>query len=439
MSIVRFYSDGYKYLSNQNVVDFFEERTHLHLLNYASSDVTYKLAQLQSLLEQYILKRMNIETIELKQDYSHNDNEIAKIIELLCTIHPYYRYEPSKVITNTIGKYFNNLLVFWGCNKDYEFRRIDKKQYLFILSRLFKDFFKFPEKSPEYFYSKYELRVGFDKSGNIEDQNIEDPFVYGYQKKEPKIFYEEIYTQEVINEMLFWILDSSTQSLKDLPVFQRAWLYGALTELTHGSSKIKIKKELTLIPDFTNKVSEVEFLFEPFCDIGRINEKCIDGSTKLSKALAAVAEYAKRISSSVLYEEYEIDNLYQLLYLEILLMIQDDIKIKKCKRCGMYFVVDDNKKAYCDRKIDGKICSRVGSRQTFQKKLDNDPALEFYNRTYKTYHRRVKNGIMTQSEFSEWADDAKEKRNKVRDGEIDLETFQESIKVPLPSKKIEQK
>lgn len=63
------------------------------------------------------------------------------------------------------------------------------------------------------------------------------------------------------------------------------------------------------------------------------------------------------------YEKYEIDTLKQLLYLEIISMIQKGTIIWKCRNCNRYFVVSNRKVAYCDRMDNtGKFCSSIDHR-----------------------------------------------------------------------------
>ena len=128
--------------------------------------------------------------------------------------------------------------------------------------------------------------------------------------------------------------------------------------------------------------------------------------------------------------EYEVDDLRQLAYLEILLMIQEDTMIKKCKRCGKYFVVTNRNVAYCERVDESGVrCSEVGSHQNFQKKMASDEALQIYNRAYKTHHARVRKGAMSKEDFRLWYKEAKAKLEQVRAGELDIDNFQRWLKI----------
>ena len=121
----------------------------------------------------------------------------------------------------------------------------------------------------------------------------------------------------------------------------------------------------------------------------------------------------------------------QLLFLEILSMIDSNTSIKKCKNCGMYFIVKNLNMEYCDRIAAGeeKPCSTIGSKRTFEKKLQTDIPLKIYNRSYKTHYARVKNGIMTQSDFMTWCAEAKENLKKARNGELSVGDFDQWLKI----------
>ena len=76
----------------------------------------------------------------------------------------------------------------------------------------------------------------------------------------------------------------------------------------------------------------------------------------------------------------------------------------------------------------GVSCSAVGSKQSFQRKLENDEALRIYNRAYKTHHARIRSGKMKENHFSLWRMEAKEMLERVRAGELELGDFKKWVK-----------
>ena len=89
-----------------------------------------------------------------------------------------------------------------------------------------------------------------------------------------------------------------------------------------------------------------------------------------------LVEYARTITVDKPYEEYRINSLRQLLYLEVWSMLQDRVMVRKCRHCGKYFVAANRRIAYCDR-VDGSgmRCSAIGSQQSFSEKMASDEAL----------------------------------------------------------------
>ena len=111
-------------------------------------------------------------------------------------------------------------------------------------------------------------------------------------------------------------------------------------------------------------------------------------------------------------------------------MVLDQTPVKKCRNCGKYFVVKNLNVEYCDRPIDDdeesddhRTCSDVGPKRSYQKKLEQDQPLKFYERSYKTHYARIKSGKMSKAEFFEWQKEAKEKLELVRSDNYDFEEF----------------
>jgi hypothetical protein len=84
-----------------------------------------------------------------------------------------------------------------------------------------------------------------------------------------------------------------------------------------------------------------------------------------------------------IYEDYEVNSLNEVLFLEIYHMALSNTQVKKCGNCGKYFVVKNLNVEYCDRRIDNdeksediRTCSDVGPKITYKKKFDEDLLLK---------------------------------------------------------------
>lgn len=437
MAYVGFNRNGYEYLDKENVILFSSDNTHNHLFEYIDMD----LSQLPVLLRHYISKKMDVTNLELKE-YSDNDEEITAIKEILLLAHPYYQIEYKKVIINAIGKYFNTLLVYLFYKKGSVFyNELNEELYIkkiihLMPSTLVKESC-YPNGSyPLDFYNNYRSWIGdhIFAGTEIEESIISVP------QKEPSGFDDEINTQRTLSNLLYFILDISVDNMRSLTLSQRIWIYNnifntasdqPLISATHCflfQSPVRYlaghdySEQIDLKAKAYDKLSPL-FAF-------RAMNLCRDEVPKeMEDSFISAINFAKGITTDGIYEEYEIDNICQLLYLEVLSMINANIMIKKCRNCGKYFIVNDRKKAYCDRIYNSKgTCSTVGPNLSFQKKMKNEPALDLYNHAYKAHHARVKNKKMSIGDFSLWAEEAKKNLEKVRSGELDITVFKKWLK-----------
>jgi len=104
--------------------------------------------------------------------------------------------------------------------------------------------------------------------------------------------------------------------------------------------------------------------------------------------------------------------------------LQADVRFRKCKYCGRYFpVIGRQVNEYCNRLIAGstKTCKELGYNKLYEKSLYQNPANKEYKRAYKTRNARIRRGLMTREEFNEWADAARQLRDRCLAGEISVE------------------
>ena len=106
--------------------------------------------------------------------------------------------------------------------------------------------------------------------------------------------------------------------------------------------------------------------------------------------------------------------------------LQENIHLRKCKYCGRYFNTHCRSKLeYCDRLIENssKTCREMGSLRLYEKRKMEDPAVREYKRAYKTHNARIRYGLMTREEFTQWSVEARAKRDLCSAGELPLEEF----------------
>jgi len=103
-------------------------------------------------------------------------------------------------------------------------------------------------------------------------------------------------------------------------------------------------------------------------------------------------------------------------FFEFYTIISQDIEIKKCHRCGKYFIQKGNYHTdYCDRVPEGKrhTCKKLAAIEARAEKLKSNPILKEFEKAYKRNYARRKNDIMSPAEFSEWSNKATAERDRI--------------------------
>jgi len=157
---------------------------------------------------------------------------------------------------------------------------------------------------------------------------------------------------------------------------------------------------------------------------------------EFQEILAAVEDVAEDCSTLT----YEIADFRDLLSLEIFDLAQTNHRIKRCKHCGRYFVIENDEEKYCLRIPDGenKCCRDLHSTKPAKYysvtiKIpagdDNASAIQAaYRKAYKTHYARIKAGTLTEDEFTRWKGIASKMKDTVASGEMTLEAYEEWLK-----------
>ena len=151
--------------------------------------------------------------------------------------------------------------------------------------------------------------------------------------------------------------------------------------------------------------------------------------------LAAVDDVVEDCSTLV----YAIADLRALLSLEIFDLAQTGLRIKRCKNCGRYFVIENDDEEYCLRIPAGekKSCRELNTAQpaSYYAVTIKIPANEgaaaiqaAYRKAYKTHYARIKAGTLTEEEFNRWKAIASKMKDTVAAGEMTLEAYEEWLK-----------
>ena len=148
-------------------------------------------------------------------------------------------------------------------------------------------------------------------------------------------------------------------------------------------------------------------------------------SDELKAFMDAEIASAKEETSATLFEEYQVNTLYELIQLQMWLLSKGETIVKHCRHCGRLFVAEKPSIDYCARIMDGETepCNVVGPKKAFSKRLDEDHTLKAYNRVYKTIYTRMKRGSISAEEFNAWKTEARRLLEKTRAGEMGEEEF----------------
>ncbi|MBR1534300.1 MAG: hypothetical protein IJ639_08045 [Ruminococcus sp.] len=135
---------------------------------------------------------------------------------------------------------------------------------------------------------------------------------------------------------------------------------------------------------------------------------------------------------------YRVRTIEDMLELEFTKMLEQDVRFRKCKRCGKYFIMKGNYDTkYCSRIAEGKTrsCQELAAIDNYKAKIADDKAIPIYNRYYKRYAARVKVHQIKEEDFKKWKYQAMDKRNQCSDGKITPEEYIEWMEASFPNRK----
>ena len=154
----------------------------------------------------------------------------------------------------------------------------------------------------------------------------------------------------------------------------------------------------------------------------------IDNLDELPSDVYERVELLKKTKPSI-SKQYTVKNLEEMIRLEIIEMIEDNVRINKCVNCGKYFL--PTKRAdeiYCNHVFkNSRTCRDFG----YENKIESDKLLKAYRTAYKAQHMRMKRNShnpKAKERFNNWCKYAKGQLALVQTGEITFDEFKESIK-----------
>ncbi len=283
-----------------------------------------------------------------------------------------------------------------------------------------------------------EIRAAIKKVQTITHHDGVDPDhwfeSYNYVDANDTIFSDLEDLQRNIGYWIFLVLDQSAPDLAKLNANQRSSIYNLIfgsrytplldLKVNMGYYASKALGQRSAVLDFTEDAWTTLF-----SDIDALR---LNPSMQTPDSLSEVIEAAETISEDYEYHTYEIGSLEDLLKYEVYEMSKEDIKVKRCKNCNRYFVLEKGNLEYCDRIAAGetKPCSEIGKDRTYQAKITggNSP-MALYRKAYKTHFARIRTGLMTKEQFEDWKAEALIKRSQAESGVIDTQDYAAWLKI----------
>ena len=251
--------------------------------------------------------------------------------------------------------------------------------------------------------------------------------------------------QKEFSELLRFCFDMDfyPDDLKDCHAAARFRLYRA----THSASSAQyiLKQRFSFRKDVMVTKDDVYYYDHTIADV---KKKAEFGERKIKNLFEEVFNLAagytdiiKSITAGISLQ-YVCNTVEQMLVLEFEKMLELDIKIKKCRNCGQYFVLKGNYKTdFCDLVPAGetRTCQVIGAMNNYQRKMADSPALQIYNKYYKRYFARSKTGAISEEEFQEWKEQAVLKREQclcgIEQGGISEDDFIAWLENAFPNRK----
>lgn len=233
--------------------------------------------------------------------------------------------------------------------------------------------------------------------------------------------------QDRIRQWVFLALDNTNPDLARLTSAQRNALYC----LVHGDEytpllEVNVQKNMQL--PYSSR------LMRAGMDFDEEHEQAVLQGLRQMQAAPSVTpdcvieliRSAERITEDCEMHTYVVHSLEDLLKYEVYGMTQAEKRIKRCKNCGRYFVIDKGNVEYCDRIAAGetKPCSEIGKSRTYEQKIaKGGTAMALYRKAYKTHFARIRSGTMTKEQFDIWKGEATVKRLFVESGDMSLDEY----------------
>ncbi len=120
-------------------------------------------------------------------------------------------------------------------------------------------------------------------------------------------------------------------------------------------------------------------------------------------------------------------------------MLEHNVRFRKCKRCGKYFIMKGNYDTnYCDRIAEGETrnCQDLAAQENYKKKMADNAAIPLYQKVLQALCRPCSCKDRLKSPISKkWKYQAMTKRDECSNGKITLAEFEAWLEGSFPNRK----
>ena len=403
--------------------NLFCDATGEHLFHFVDTD----LSKFMELFLTYFDSRINRTTLECKETET---DLMEQLYTTFTVLHPFFQSDEH---TSSLPYLLANTL-----NQVVEKAELTKEHYMGLLSHLTGPALNSCCKragrlSPYYdsalfaqrFYEEYRQR---DKA-SIHNKWRKDG-IGGI-----------VSLQKYIRSYLYWILDSTAARFDALTQEQRLRLFSSVFGSSNAWQPFAIRDVLCpgmpnshTVADIDSVVDETQRMAAEEIErsqYAKVLEELVSDSELLSEDiadwLAAKVDNAIHDDTTSWFRAYEIASFSDYLLLQVSLLTEKKVIIKRCKNCGRYFIPEKISIDYCHRILPGETqsCYEIGPKRVFNKLLAADLPRNLYSKAYKKYQARLRRKVITEDEFNTWREDAKEYLNNVQHGLISMEEYTE--------------
>jgi len=375
--------------------------THQYLLDFLGAD----LSCLESAAADY-LSRM---------DFAHplqspipGKAVLAPLVSCFERLHPIYKHAKSTALVE-INRALIQRIAYRLSRECKE--PVDKERFITLIKTVCDERYIGEEWLDIYLEYATQKRVATDSE-------MDEP-----------IFDELDETQRTMKLLAYIVFDCTNQQFASVPVEKRAAVYCALFHAEYNPlMTITSEMNISAPTDIRQMIARIDFAGpgDPDEDFySRLVNLVDEKDAPLPGALVEMMDVAKKDDQDLVVEIYDTMNLRLLFSYEIMMMIKNQVRVKRCKNCQGYFVIDKPKVEYCNRIVAGetKPCNEIGKARVYQKKIEADAPTLCYRRAYKTHYARIKSGRLSKGEFSTWAAEASDKLAQVKNGQLSLGGF----------------